>query len=85
MRAGWRGKGVMLALCLCIGLFQSAHAGKAISVDRIVAAAEQRHRAQVVKVEETSVKGRRVYVLRLMSKEGRVWNIRVDAETGGEL
>lgn len=56
-----------------------------VSQDRIVSAAEKRHGAKVVKVEEGTHKGKRVYVLRLLSKEGRVWTIKVDPETGGEI
>jgi hypothetical protein len=57
-----------------------------VSRDRIVEAAEKRHGAQVIKVEEGTHKGKRVYVLRLLSKkEGRVWTIKVDPETGGEI
>lgn len=57
-----------------------------ISRDRAIADAEKRHRAQVLRAEDSVVDGRRVYVLRLMSKtEGRVWTVRVDAESGKEL
>jgi uncharacterized membrane protein YkoI len=59
------------------------HAGK--SLDRIIEAAEKRHRpARVRRVEESTVKGRLVYVLR-MQKDGKVWEIKVDAETEKEL
>lgn len=57
----------------------------ALSLDKIITAAEKRHDASVVKVEEATVKGRKAYVLRLRFKDGRVVHIRVDAETGKEL
>jgi uncharacterized membrane protein YkoI len=55
------------------------------SQDRIIASAEKRHVAKVIKVEEGNHKGRRIYVLRLLSKEGKVSTVRVDAENGQEL
>jgi hypothetical protein len=66
-------------------LLQTAqpYAGKAL--DRIVAAAEKRYYpARVRRVEEITVNGRRVYVLRLQ-KDGKIWEIKVDAETEREL
>jgi hypothetical protein len=59
------------------------HAGTVL--DRIIEAAEKRHRpARVRKWHEATINGRRVYVLR-MQKDGKVWEIKVDAETGKEL
>jgi hypothetical protein len=60
-------------------------AGGAASADRIIEQIERRYRARVVRFEETQMNGRRVYVLRLLSDEGRVWTVRVDADTGGVL
>jgi uncharacterized membrane protein YkoI len=58
-------------------------AGK--SLDRIIAAAEKRHHpARVRRVEEVTLNGRRVYVLRLQ-KDGKIWEIKVDAESEREL
>jgi uncharacterized membrane protein YkoI len=59
------------------------HAGKCS--DRVIAAAEKRHHpARVRKCEESTIGGRLVYVLR-MQKDGKVWNITVDAQTEREL
>jgi uncharacterized membrane protein YkoI len=55
------------------------------SQDRVIAIAEKRHGAKVIKVEEGSHKGRPIYVLRLLSKEGKVSTVRVDAENGRDL
>jgi uncharacterized membrane protein YkoI len=54
------------------------------SLDRIVAAVEKQHQARVRKAEPATHNGRRIYVLRLQ-KDGKVWEIKVDAETGKEL
>jgi hypothetical protein len=57
------------------------------SADRIVQDIERKYKAKVVKDPETrEVNGRKVLVLRLYDdKKGRVWEVRVDAETGKEL
>jgi len=52
--------------------------------DRIIEAVQRRYGARVVRVTELNVGGRRVLELRLLSDQ-RVWNIRVDAESGQEL
>jgi hypothetical protein len=63
------------------------HAGNSKVLDRIIAAAEKRHHpARVRRVQETTVKGRVVYVLRMQRQtDGRVWEIKVDADTEKEL
>lgn len=52
--------------------------------DRIIEAVQRRYGARVVRVTEVNVGGRRALELRLLSDQ-RVWNIRVDAESGQEL
>jgi len=56
-----------------------------ISKDQAIEIAESRYKARVVRAEVSEAKGRRVYVLRLLSEEGRVWTVRIDAETGSEI
>ena len=53
-----------------------------ISLDRAVAMAEQQYKARVVRASTGESDGRRIYVLRLLSDQGRVWTVHVDAETG---
>lgn len=60
-------------------------AGDGVSLDAAVAAAQERHRARVVKAEVIESDGRKVYALRLLGGDGRVWTIRIDAATGAEL
>ena len=62
-----------------------ALAGDGVSLDAAVAAAQERYRARVVKAEVLENDGRRVYALRLLGSDGRVWTIRIDAATGAEL
>ena len=62
------------------GAAQSPKPG--ISLDRAVAMAEQQFKARVVRASTGESDGRRIYVLRLLSDQGRVWTVHVDAETG---
>jgi uncharacterized membrane protein YkoI len=52
--------------------------------DRIIAAIQKQFNARVVRVDEIQVNGRRIYEMRLLSDQ-KVWNVRVDAETGQVL
>jgi hypothetical protein len=54
----------------------------ALTMDRAVALAEQHYRARVVRAAVSDAGGHKVYVLKLLSEQGRVWTVRVDAETG---
>ena len=56
--------------------------GRPMSLDEAVDAAQRRYNARVVRAEVEDRGGRRVYVLRLLSSDGRVFNVRVDAATG---
>jgi hypothetical protein len=55
------------------------------SAKRIIEAVQKRNNAKVVKVTDITVDGRHAYELKLLSEQGRVWTIRVDAESGREL
>jgi uncharacterized membrane protein YkoI len=53
-----------------------------ISLDQAVQMAQNRYRAKAVKAETVNRGGRRVHEVRLLSAEGKVWTVRIDAETG---
>lgn len=53
-----------------------------ISLDEAVARAEKRFNARVVRAESQNSDDGVVYVLRLLNDSGRVWTIRVDADSG---
>lgn len=53
-----------------------------ISLDEAVARAERQYRARVVRTEVQDEDGRTVYVLKLLSENGRVFTVRIDAATG---
>jgi uncharacterized membrane protein YkoI len=44
--------------------------------------AQARFRAKAVKAETVNNGGRRVHQIRLLSSDGKVWTVRVDAQTG---
>jgi len=53
-----------------------------ISLDEAVRRAEQQFRARVVRTDVQDEDGRKVYVLKLLSENGRVMTVRIDAATG---
>ena len=54
-----------------------------ISLDEAVARAERQYRARVVRTDVQDEDGRKIYVLKLLSEDGRVFTVRIDASTGG--
>jgi uncharacterized membrane protein YkoI len=59
-----------------------ANAAGGMSLDAAVAMVQNRFHAKAVKADAVNEGGRRVYYVRLLSAEGRVWQVRVDAQTG---
>lgn len=53
-----------------------------LSRDQAVAVVQKRYRARVVRADTREEDGQRYYVLRLLSEGGKVWTVRVDAQTG---
>ena len=53
-----------------------------ISLNEAVSRAEQQYRARVVRTDVQDEDGRKVYVLKLLSENGRVFTVRIDAATG---
>jgi hypothetical protein len=53
-----------------------------ISLDEAVSRAEQQYRARVVRTDVQDEDGRKVYVLKLLSEDGRVFTVRIDASSG---
>ena len=61
----------------------SAEMHDGISLDEAVSRAERQYRARVVRTDVQDEDGRKVYVLKLLSEDGRVFTVRIDAATGG--
>ena len=53
-----------------------------VSLDQAVEMAQRRYRAKAVKAETVENDGKKVHQIRLLSAEGKVWTVRVDAESG---
>jgi uncharacterized membrane protein YkoI len=53
-----------------------------LTLDQAVAKVEAQFNARAVKAEEKQKGGRRVYRIRLLSADGRVFDVTVDAATG---
>lgn len=53
-----------------------------LTLDEAVARVEKQYEARVVRAEEDRDDGRRVYRIRLLSADGRVFEVTVDAATG---
>ena len=56
-----------------------------LSLDAVVQMVQQRYTARVVRAETRQENGRTVYVLRLLNADGKVWTVRVDADSGAVL
>jgi uncharacterized membrane protein YkoI len=63
---------------------EPARSTKRVSIDRVIEQVEKRHKARVVRAEQKEKDGRAIYELKLLSDDGRVWTVKVDAETGKE-
>jgi uncharacterized membrane protein YkoI len=59
------------------------HAG--VSMDQAIQMAERQSGARVVRASVGEDNGRRVYILRLVAPDGRVWTVRVDAASGAMM
>ncbi len=56
-----------------------------LSLDAVVQMVQQRYNARVVRAETRQENGHTVYVLRLLNADGKVWTVRVDADSGAVL
>jgi hypothetical protein len=53
-----------------------------ISLDEAVSRAERQYNARVVRTDVQDEDGRKVYVLKLLREDGRVFTVRIDAQSG---
>lgn len=63
------------------GEYRSEPSGR-VSLDQAVEMAQRRYRAKAVKAETVRNGNRQVHQIRLLSAEGKVWTVRVDADSG---
>lgn len=80
LAAVWRGSDVPRLVAAATPVQAQVHDG--ISLDEAVSRAERQYHARVVRTDVQDEDGRRVYVLKLLSEDGRVFTVRIDAATG---
>jgi uncharacterized iron-regulated membrane protein len=56
-----------------------------ISLDEAVSQARQQYKGQVLSAETTTINGRKVYHIKILTKDGRVKRTQVDARSGQSL
>ena len=89
---------VAITLAVCIASLPAPHAAEAaatvvpreaheISLEQAAHMLQERYgsAARVVRTDEVDEGGRRVYVFRLLSVNGRVWVVHIDARSGTEV
>lgn len=62
--------------------YHEARESSGVSLDQAVRMAQQRYHAKAVRAETVRSGERRIHQIRLLSAEGKVWTVRVDAESG---
>ncbi|HEX2492886.1 MAG TPA: PepSY domain-containing protein [Steroidobacter sp.] len=55
---------------------------RGVSLDQAVQIAQRHYKARAVKAETVNQGGRSVHKIRLMSSDGTVWHVYVDAQSG---
>jgi uncharacterized membrane protein YkoI len=60
----------------------AAALAEGMTLEQAVAEAEKKHSARAVRADEQTQDGRRVYRIRLLSTDGRVFDVTVDAASG---
>ncbi len=76
------GLGGRLVVSSCRACLAWRPGPKQLTLDEAVQQAEKRYKARAVRAEEREENGRLVYHIRLLSEDGRVFDITVDAATG---
>ncbi len=64
---------------------QSTHAEHELSRGQAAALVEQRYAARVVRATSLQEGGHQLYVFRLLSPAGKIWEVRIDARNGAEV
>jgi hypothetical protein len=68
-----------------VAVVTDARSDHELSREQVVALAQKRYNARVVRADSADQAGRHLYVLRLLSPAGKVWVVRVDARNGSEV
>lgn len=68
----------------CAGTAETV-ADHELSPTQAAALVQQRYAARVVRASSSDAGGRHLYVFLLLSQQGKVWTVRLDARTGAEV
>jgi len=63
----------------------AAAAETELTQTQAAALVQQRYAARIIRASSTDEGGRRIYVFRLLSQAGKVWEVHVDARNGAEV
>ncbi len=72
----------LLALCLTQSVFA---VGGIVSLDQATSKVIQQNNGKVLGARTESVEGRVIHVIKILTRDGRIQHIKVDAETGQVL
>jgi len=61
------------------------HSDHELTRTQATALVQQRYAARVVRASSTDEGGRHIYVFRLLSQAGKVWEVHIDARNGAEV
>jgi uncharacterized membrane protein YkoI len=77
-----RAKLIVAAALLLLGLAASAQQGRYTSLDQAVSEARERYDGRVLSADTDSRGGREAHNIRILTRDGRVKNLRMDPNTG---
>ena len=72
----------LLALCLTPSVYA---AGNLISLDQATSKVIQENNGKVLGARTESLEGRTIHIIKILTRDGRIQHIKVDAETGQVL
>jgi len=76
--------GALLCATPCLAA-DVARAESELTQTQAAALVQQRYAARVLRASSVDEGGRHIYIFRLLSQAGKVWEVRVDARSGMEV
>ncbi|HEY6452156.1 MAG TPA: PepSY domain-containing protein [Steroidobacteraceae bacterium] len=81
----WPASVEMAVAAVSVTVAESGQSERELSAGQAEALVQKRYHARVVRAWNAEQDGRHLYVFRLLSAGGKVWNVRIDAHTGAEV
>ncbi|WP_456413520.1 PepSY domain-containing protein [Thiolapillus sp.] len=66
-------------------VYEMLHSGEIISLEKILKIGRQQVAGKVIEVELEREKGALIYELEILSRQGKVWDVEIDAVSGKVL